>query len=183
MARTALKKGVAMGQSLDEFEVIGVLKAFVNQTLVGMGALKGASCQIQSIVDGDNDHTVTFLWVDDNGDSHTDTLTILDGEKGEKGDTGLTGNGIAGIAKTSSVGLVDTYTITMTDGSTATFTVTNGDVTVFQGATSEAAGEKGAVPAPEITDAEKKLCGNGAWTDKIITTAQWSEIETRLGIS
>ena len=34
--------------------------------------------------------------------------------------------GIASIEKTGTEGLVDTYTITMTDGSTSTFTVTNG---------------------------------------------------------
>ena len=45
------------------------------------------------------------------------------GAKGEKGDDG---NGIANIAKTSTSGLVDTYTITYTDGSTSTFQVTNG---------------------------------------------------------
>lgn len=39
---------------------------------------------------------------------------------------GATGNGISNIAKTSTQGLVDTYTITMTDGTTYTFTVTNG---------------------------------------------------------
>ena len=41
----------------------------------------------------------------------------------EKGDTG---NGIASIAKTSTSGLVDTYTITFTNGQTTTFEVTNG---------------------------------------------------------
>lgn len=40
--------------------------------------------------------------------------------------TGATGNGIASIAKTSTSGLVDTYTITYTDNTTTTFTVTNG---------------------------------------------------------
>ena len=40
---------------------------------------------------------------------------------------GQDGRGIASITKTSTVGLVDTYTITYTDGSTpTTFTVTNG---------------------------------------------------------
>lgn len=38
----------------------------------------------------------------------------------------LRGNGIASIAKTGTSGLVDTYTITFTDGSTFTYTVTNG---------------------------------------------------------
>ena len=39
---------------------------------------------------------------------------------------GADGVGISKIEKTSTEGLVDTYTITLTDGSTATFTVTNG---------------------------------------------------------
>lgn len=46
--------------------------------------------------------------------------------KGATGSTGPTGNGIASIAKTGSAGLVDTYTITYTNGNTDTFTVTNG---------------------------------------------------------
>ena len=42
------------------------------------------------------------------------------------GDNGEDGNGIASITKTGASGLVDTYTITYTDGTTSTFTVTNG---------------------------------------------------------
>ena len=48
------------------------------------------------------------------------------GEKGDTGATGATGNGIASIAKTGTAGLVDTYTITYTNGQTMAFTVTNG---------------------------------------------------------
>lgn len=48
------------------------------------------------------------------------------GPQGPQGETGPTGNGIASITKTGSSGLVDTYTITYTDGTTSTFTVTNG---------------------------------------------------------
>ena len=51
------------------------------------------------------------------------------GDKGDKGDTGATGNGIASIAKTGTSGLVNTYTITYTDGTTYSFNVTNGEVT------------------------------------------------------
>lgn len=43
-----------------------------------------------------------------------------------KGERGFTGNGIETIAKTATSGLEDTYTVTFTDGNTATFTVTNG---------------------------------------------------------
>lgn len=48
------------------------------------------------------------------------------GPQGPQGETGATGNGISSIAKTGTQGLVDTYTITYTDGTTSTFTVTNG---------------------------------------------------------
>lgn len=52
------------------------------------------------------------------------------GDKGNKGDTGATGatgNGIASITKTGTSGLIDTYTITFTNGNTTTFDVTNGN--------------------------------------------------------
>ena len=50
------------------------------------------------------------------------TLSACDAFGG-KGEAGV---GIESIEKTGKSGLVDTYTITMTDGSTSTFTVTNG---------------------------------------------------------
>ena len=46
--------------------------------------------------------------------------------KGDKGDPGETGNGISNISKTSTSGLVDTYTIYYTNGTTSTYNVTNG---------------------------------------------------------
>ena len=49
-----------------------------------------------------------------------------------KGEDGQDGIGIQGIAKTKTEGLVDTYTITLTDGKKYTFTVTNGEGTVLQ---------------------------------------------------
>lgn len=48
------------------------------------------------------------------------------GQTGPQGPEGPTGNGIVSITKTGTSGLVDTYTITFTDGTTTTFTVTNG---------------------------------------------------------
>ena len=48
------------------------------------------------------------------------------GPQGPQGETGATGNGIASVEKTGTSGLVDTYTITFTNGQTTTFTVTNG---------------------------------------------------------
>ena len=48
------------------------------------------------------------------------------GTQGEQGIPGADGNGIASITKISTVGLVDTYRITFTDGTTYDYTVTNG---------------------------------------------------------
>lgn len=48
------------------------------------------------------------------------------GEKGDKGEAGKDGVGVLKIEKTKTEGLVDTYTITFTDETTTTFTVTNG---------------------------------------------------------
>ncbi len=48
------------------------------------------------------------------------------GPKGDQGQPGPTGNGISSIDKTASLGLVDTYTVSYTNGSASTFYVTNG---------------------------------------------------------
>ena len=56
----------------------------------------------------------------------TTTATIANGTNGTNGQDGADGNGITSIDLTSTVGNVDTYTITYTDGTTDTFEVTNG---------------------------------------------------------
>ena len=56
----------------------------------------------------------------------TSTYEVKLNEQGPQGARGYTGNGIASIELTSTVGLVDTYTVTYTDGDTYTFNVTNG---------------------------------------------------------
>jgi hypothetical protein len=63
------------------------------------------------------------------GPQGEDGATGATGPKGDTGDTGptgATGNGISSITKTGTVGLVDTYTIAFTNGTSTTFTVTNG---------------------------------------------------------
>lgn len=51
----------------------------------------------------------------------------IKGPKGDPGSTGPAGNGISRIEKTSSEELIDTYTIHFTNGTTTTFSVTNGE--------------------------------------------------------
>ena len=68
-------------------------------------------------------------------DGHTPVITIENGYwyidgvntlQPAQGIQGETGNGISSIKLTNTEGLVDTYTIYFTDGTTTTFTVTNG---------------------------------------------------------
>ena len=69
-------------------------------------------------------NTSTFeLWKCVGTDSWTSQGTL----KGTPGEPGNDGVGIVSIAKTQTVGLVDTYTITYSDASTSTFLVTNGE--------------------------------------------------------
>ncbi|MCR4661484.1 MAG: trypsin-like peptidase domain-containing protein, partial [Clostridia bacterium] len=55
-----------------------------------------------------------------------------------KGENGRDGVGISGITKSKTEGNVDTYTISLSDGSTYDFTVTNGEAAVVQNITVEA---------------------------------------------
>ena len=69
-------------------------------------------------------------------DGHTPVITIANGywyidgvntKVSATGPKGETGNGISSIEKTATNGVVDTYTITYTDGTTSIFTVVNGN--------------------------------------------------------
>ena len=60
--------------------------------------------------------------------TETEWLASLKGATGATGATGAAGRGITSIAKTATSGVVDTYTISYTDGTTSTFTVTNANI-------------------------------------------------------
>lgn len=94
-----------------------------------------------TIVEITNGHRVTIT---DKNHPDGQSFDVLSGAKGDKGDAftyadftqeqlallkgakGDDGKGIASIEKTSTSGLVDTYTITYSDNTTSTYTVTNG---------------------------------------------------------
>lgn len=56
-----------------------LLKKYVDDTLVGMGALKGAPCEVQSINKVNGTTTVTLKWTDTAGTVHTQSFDIEDG--------------------------------------------------------------------------------------------------------
>ena len=57
-------------------------KKFTKDTVVGMGAIQGAPCEVQSINKVGDTTTVTLKWEDTSGTTHTDSFDILDGEDG-----------------------------------------------------------------------------------------------------
>ena len=69
-------------------EALGAAISYVKKTLVGMGALKGANCQIQSITyDSQNLQTeVVFLWKDTENVNHTSTAILKDGNSVSNGE-------------------------------------------------------------------------------------------------
>lgn len=73
---------------MKDVEIIGLIKTYVNATLIGMGALKGAPCQCEIATNADGTHTVTMKWIDNEGDAHTDDFTVLNGQVGDIEDLG-----------------------------------------------------------------------------------------------
>lgn len=71
-----------------------------------------------------------YIFVDENGilcgKTNTGTVISLHGTNGTNGTNGAAGRGISGVALTNTSGANKTYTITYTDATTSTFTVTDG---------------------------------------------------------
>lgn len=90
-----------------------------------------------------------------------------------RGAQGDTGNGIFSIVKTGTSGLVDTYTITFTDGTTTTFDVTNGR---------DGTGAGDMIKADYDSNDDVKNAGGIAdyVHDDLITEAQWTQISSIL---
>ena len=78
---------------MKDVEIIGMLKSYIKATLVGMGALKGAPCQIKSLVEEPaGTYTITFSWVDTDDVEHTDSIVLQYLELGETSVTAYRGD-------------------------------------------------------------------------------------------
>lgn len=100
-------------------ETLACAQTYTDESLAGAGAVAGKPCQIQSIAAITGGNRVTFLWLDNNGVSHTSTMDVMNGQKGETGATGQTGAagadgkdgvGIKSMVINSSNHLIITYT-------------------------------------------------------------------------
>lgn len=200
-------------------EVYGSLRNYIKQTLVGMGALKGASAQLSNVYDAQaGTNTMTWKWEDNEGEEHTTTVVVYDGAPGapgtpgEPGDDGfspkitvktdtsntyiltiqtadgsfdtpnLKGSGGGGGSSTLA-DLTDVAIASMEAGDVLQYDATtqkwiNAALATMTGATASEAGKKGLVPAPAAGDNEKLLCGDGTFTDKVLTDAQYTALQT-----
>lgn len=70
---------------MKDVEIIGMLKTYIQQTLVGMGALKGAPCTVKSVEEDPGVHVITLEWTDNDGNKQTKSITVLDGTDGTDG--------------------------------------------------------------------------------------------------
>lgn len=70
---------------------LAVAKKYTDDSLDGVGALKGVPCQIQSVTDITGGKRVTFLWVDNEETEHTSTMDVMNGADGQNGADGKDG--------------------------------------------------------------------------------------------
>ena len=165
-------------------EVYGALRNYINQTLVGMGALKGASAQLSNSYDSESGiNTMTWRWEDNEGTEHTTTVLVHDGATGAPGSPGADGFSPTITVKASTG---DTYILTITtkDGEFDTPNLKGGG------------GSGGASSMADLSDVDLTALSagkilvyittpdgqggqTGKWTatNEIITNDQWAAIE------
>lgn len=80
-----------------------IVEKYVRDSLVGVGALKGAPCTIKSITDITGGKRVTYEWKDNNDVSHTAYMDVMNGAKGDNG------TGIKSVEVNSNNHLIVTY--------------------------------------------------------------------------
>lgn len=163
-------------------EVYGALRNYINQTLVGMGALKGASAQLSNSYDSESGiNTMTWEWEDNEGNEHTTPVLVHDGAPGAPGSPGADGYSPTITVKTSTG---DTYILTITtkDGQFDTPNLKGGSGGASSMAdlsdvdlTNLSAGEL--LVYTITSDGQGGQSGKWAATNEIITNAQWAAIE------
>ena len=81
-------------------------KKYTDDSIAGAGGMEGKPCQIQSIEAITGGNRVTFLWEDNDGVEHTDTMDVMNGTDGADGQDGL---GIKSVAVNAQNHLIVTY--------------------------------------------------------------------------
>lgn len=169
-------------------EVYGALRNYINQTLVGMGALKGASAQLSNSYDSESGiNTMIWRWEDNEGTEHTTTVLVHDGASGPAGAPGSPG----------ADGYSPTVTVKTSTGDTYILTITTKDGEFDTPNLKGGGGSGGASSMADLSDVDLTNLSagellvytitsdgqggqSGKWTatSEIITNAQWAAIES-----
>ena len=175
-------------------EVYGALRNYINQTLVGMGALKGASAQLSNSYDSESGiNTMTWRWEDNEGTEHTTTVLVHDGARGETGASGPAG----APGSPGADGYSPTITVKTSTGDTYILTITTKDGQFDTPNLKGSGGSGGASSMADLSDVDLTDLSagellvytitsdgqggqSGKWTatSEIITNAQWAAIES-----
>lgn len=106
------------------FNVINYVlsRKYVDETLDGAGALKGAPCQVDSVTDTSDGKEIILKWETDSGTVQTTSFEIKNGEQGEQGIQGEQGEDgfTPSITENTSTSTEYTLKITNEDGDTIT---------------------------------------------------------------
>lgn len=73
---------------MDGVIALALAKTYTDESISGAGGLKGDPCEISEITDITGGHRVTFSWTSKSGETQTQDMDVMNGEKGEKGDDG-----------------------------------------------------------------------------------------------
>jgi len=160
-------------------------RKYTNDTVIGLGAIKGSNCSITSIVDNsDGTHDITFSWKDTSDVTHTSVLTVSDGETPTFSSTVITGGhritfttdnpsqtvsfdvmdgskGDSGISVVSS---------NVDDNNNLTFTLSNGNVI-----------SAGKINAVTIVDTALSTSSSNPVENKVITNALNNKVDKESG--
>lgn len=77
--------------NIDTLLAIAKSSSYTDESLDGVGALKGVPCQIKSMTPIEGGTRITFLWVSNSGKEYEDYLDVMNGKDGKDGETGEDG--------------------------------------------------------------------------------------------
>lgn len=80
-----------MGQELSAAEALAISRGYTNDTVIGVGAIKGSPCEIQSKTPIEGGTRVTFQWEATDGTLRTDYVDVMNGQDGAPGADGAPG--------------------------------------------------------------------------------------------
>lgn len=72
-------------------EALVLAKGYVDDSLDGLGAVKGSPCTIKQISEIDGGHRITFEWIGTSGASETSSIDVKNGDPGKDGQDGQPG--------------------------------------------------------------------------------------------